>query len=90
MDIGSSPVPLLTEGDVVQIEVSRRLVFKPSEGKVTLKGGRCPQSPVCGGGYGVVDLSSAEWWKAMIGLVQVTQESKQRWRTKKRHQKDLS
>lgn len=49
-----APVPtLLTEGDVVQIEVSRRLVFKPSEGKVTLKGGRCPQSPVCGGGEGM-------------------------------------
>lgn len=46
-------------------------MFKFPEGKVSLKGGHWPQGPVCGGGYGAVDLSRAERWKAEMGLVQI-------------------
>lgn len=46
-----------------------RLVFKPPEGKVSLKGGHCPGDQFVGGME--LWISSVEWWKAVVGLVKI-------------------
>lgn len=63
-------------------------MFIPPEGKVSLKGGRWPRGPVCGGGHRVIDLPSAR----MVGSSNLAgtshaKELKQMWRRKKWHGK---
>lgn len=62
---------------LLRAEVSGRLAFEPSEGKVSLKGGSWLQGPAScvQGRVWVMGLSGAEWWEAGMRLVHLMQTS---------------